>query len=200
MSFNQPEGGDGEPTLYIPSSQPLSKCCAWGKAAGPDSPPISPRSYPFSSPGRKSSSKVLARRAISRNQRHRPPRSLRGCPVVRWRPQGRRSEDGGSRDRPSPGTLALVPPRAGSLPKSFWGSTASRRLRKGPTGSNRQRPSAGQCLVFGFAAHKIPRHGRSVKHNHNVFYVTGSIKWLCFQSFPSPQYGSNFRRSHIKAT
>lgn len=42
-SFNQPEGGDGEPTLYVPSSQPLSKRCARGKAAGPGSPPHLPQ-------------------------------------------------------------------------------------------------------------------------------------------------------------
>lgn len=51
MSFNQPEGGDGEPTLYIPSSQPLSKCCAWGKAAGPDSPPHLPQVLSIFQPG-----------------------------------------------------------------------------------------------------------------------------------------------------
>lgn len=53
-----------------------------------------------------------------------------------------------------------------------------------------------QYLVFDFAVHKIPRRGRSVELKHDVFYATGSIKQPCFQSFPSPEYGRNFRRRH----
>lgn len=51
--------------------------------------------------------------------------------------------------------------------------------------STGEEPLVGQYLVFDFAIHKIPRQGRSMDHDHDVVYVTGSIKRPCFQSFHS---------------